>query len=68
VARRQKKKPKNYPNAIVFDENLEGAANAFELASLSLPEILVAVKGVTDHDLATDLDERKVFLRVMEIG
>lgn len=61
MARRTKKKPKNYPNVIVFDENLEGVANIFERANLSVPEIWVAVKGVKDHALAITLDERMVF-------
>ena len=62
MARREKKSPKHYPHWIVFDENLEGVADVFEFAKLNLPEILVAVKGVTDHTLAMDLNEQTVFL------
>jgi hypothetical protein len=61
MARRVKKSPKNYPNTIVFDENLEGVAAAFEIAGLSLPAIGVAVKSVTDHTLAMNLNEQTVF-------
>ena len=61
MARRTKKTSKNYPNVIVFDENLEGVAGVFELAGLGLPEIGVAIKGVKDHMLATDLNEQVVF-------
>lgn len=45
----------------MFDENLEGVADEFELAELSLPKIGVAVKGVSDHTLAMDLNEQTVF-------
>lgn len=61
MARRDRKSPKDYPNTIVFDENLEGVAGVFEIAELSLPAIGVAVKGVTDHTLAMDLNEQTVF-------
>jgi hypothetical protein len=61
MARRDKKSPKGYPDTIVFDENLEGVADAFEIAKLNLPAIGVAVKGVTDHTLAMDLGEHTVF-------
>lgn len=61
MARREKKKTKDYPDTIVFDENLEGVADAFEIAGLSLPAIGVAVKGIDDHVLAMDLNERTVF-------
>jgi hypothetical protein len=61
MARRDKKSPKAYPHWVVFDENLEGVADVFELAELSLPEIGVAVKGVTDHTLAMSLDMQTVF-------
>jgi hypothetical protein len=61
MARRAKRKPRNYPNVIVFDENLEGIAGPFELAGLGLPEIGVAIKGIKDHPLASDINERVVF-------
>jgi hypothetical protein len=61
MARREKKSPKHYPHWIVFDENLEGVADVFEIAKLNLPEIGVAVKGVTDHNLEMDLNEQTVF-------
>ena len=61
MARRDKKTPKAYPYWIVFDENLEGVASAFGIVKLNLPEIGVAVRGVTDHSLAMELDERTVF-------
>jgi hypothetical protein len=61
MARRDKKSPKAYPRWIVFDENLEGVADAFQFAQLNLPKIGVAVKGVTDHTLAMDLNEQTVF-------
>ncbi len=62
MARRAKKKLKNYPNVIVFDENLEGVASLFEVAQFNIPEIGVAIKGVTDHVLANDLNEQVVFI------
>jgi len=61
MARREKKSPKGYPHWIVFDENLEGAADAFVNAELSIPTIGVAVKGATDHSIAMDLDNKTVF-------
>jgi len=48
MARRAKKKPKNYPNIIALDENLEGVATLFELAEFRVPEIGVAIKGISD--------------------
>ena len=61
MARKTKKKSKNYPNVIVFDENLEGVANLFELAEFNIPDVYVAIKGATNHILASDLNERVVF-------
>jgi len=61
MARRTKKKPKDYPKVLAFDENLEGVANFIESANLSIPEIWQAVKGVTDHELAITLSELIVF-------
>jgi hypothetical protein len=60
MARKTKKKPKNYPNAILFDENLEGVANLFELAEFNIPDVYVVIKGATNHILASDLNERVV--------
>jgi hypothetical protein len=57
VARRAKKKPTDYPDHILFDENLEGAAEAFAGAGLNLPGIFVAAKGTRDHDLAMNIGD-----------
>jgi hypothetical protein len=61
MARGTKKKDKQYPSMLVFDENLEGVGDAFADANMNIPEVMVAVKGIKDHALATDLDRRTVF-------
>lgn len=61
MARRTKKKPKIYPKVIAFNENLEGVADIFVAANLSLPEIWEAEKGVSDHAIAMTLSEFVVF-------
>jgi hypothetical protein len=61
MARRTKKKSGNYPKLIVFNENLEGVADTFEALGFNIPEISVAIKGIEDHLIASNLDERVVF-------
>jgi len=61
MARRTKKKSKNYPNIVAFDENLEGVAAIFDTARFNVPEIEVAIKGADDHLLASALEERVLF-------
>ena len=61
MARKIRKKPKNYPYAIVFDENLEGVAEVFDLVGLNLPAVFVAIKGTSDHVLAHAIREAVFF-------
>lgn len=61
MARKTKRKSRHYPRAIAFDENLEGVANVFYLSGLNLPQVLVATKGVSDHDIARELADAVFF-------
>lgn len=61
MARKIKKRIKNYPKGLVFNENLEGVGQAFDLAGLNLPDVYVAIKGASDHLLAQDLEEAVFF-------
>jgi hypothetical protein len=61
MARKTKKAPKDYPNTIIFDENLEGVADLFDRVKINIPDVYIAIKGATNHMLANDLNERVVF-------
>jgi hypothetical protein len=61
MARKTRKKTKHYPSVLAFDENLEGVANVFASANMNIPEVGIAIKGVKNHVIATDLDEQIVF-------
>ena len=61
MTRKEIKKRKDYPKTIAFDENLEGVGNAFVEASINIPDIAIVVKGATNHNIATEIDEQVVF-------
>jgi hypothetical protein len=61
MARKTEKKTKHYPSVLVFDENLEGVGNVFADANMNIPEVGIAIKGVKNHVIATDLNKQTVF-------